>query len=163
MAPSPKKEIYWLQIQMICIFTFKKSLGYLLRFSRLVVSDSLPTRLLCHGISQVRLLECVAISYSRGSSWTRDGIHVSCISRWILYHWATRECQWLMLGYVRLFFCFVSWGDLSSLTREWTPGYSSERPSPTHWPREFPGQVYFARIRENFQVGHFLSELGSKA
>ena len=25
---------------------------------------------------------------------------------------ATRECQWLMLGHVRLFFCFVSWGVL---------------------------------------------------
>ena len=154
---------------MIYIFTFKNSLGYSLWFSHLVVSDSLwphglsPTRLLCHGISQARILECVAVSYSRGSSWIRDGTHVSCISRWILYHWATRECQWLMLGHVRLFFCCVSWGDLSSLTREWTPGYSSERPSPTHWPREFPGHIYFARIRENFQVGHFLSELGSKA
>ena len=31
----------------------------------------------------------VAISFSRGSSWPRDRIHifyVSCISRWILYH-----------------------------------------------------------------------------
>ena len=26
-----------------------------------------------------------------GSSWTRDRTHVSCIGRWILYHWATRE------------------------------------------------------------------------
>ena len=25
------------------------------------------------------------------SSWSRDPIHVSCIGRWILYHWATRE------------------------------------------------------------------------
>ena len=26
-----------------------------------------------------------------GSSWTRDWTHVSCIGRWILYHWTTRE------------------------------------------------------------------------
>ena len=26
-----------------------------------------------------------------GSSWIRDQTHVSCIGRWILYHWATRE------------------------------------------------------------------------
>jgi len=26
-----------------------------------------------------------------GSSWTRDRTHVSCIGRWILYHWATSE------------------------------------------------------------------------
>ena len=42
-----------------------------------------------HGISQVRILEWVAISYSRGSSWPKDRTHVSCIGRWILYHWTT--------------------------------------------------------------------------
>ena len=26
-----------------------------------------------------------------GSSWTREGTHVSCIGRWILNHWTTRE------------------------------------------------------------------------
>ena len=31
-----------------------------------------------HGISQARILERVAISFSRGSSWPRDQIHVSC-------------------------------------------------------------------------------------
>ena len=28
-----------------------------------------------------------------GSSRTRNGIRVSCIGRWILYHWATREAH----------------------------------------------------------------------
>ena len=28
-----------------------------------------------------------------GSSWSTDGTNVSCIGRWILYHWATREAQ----------------------------------------------------------------------
>ena len=40
------------------------------------------------------MLEWVAISFSRGSSRPRDWTCVSCIScigRWILYHWATRE------------------------------------------------------------------------
>ena len=40
------------------------------------------------GILQARMLEWVAISCSRGSSWPRDS-WVSCISRWILYPWAT--------------------------------------------------------------------------
>ena len=44
-----------------------------------------------HGISQARILEWVAISFSRGSSWPRDRIRVSCIGRWILYHQTTRE------------------------------------------------------------------------
>ena len=43
------------------------------------------------GISQVRILEWVAISHSRGSSWPRDWTQVSCIGRKILYHWATLE------------------------------------------------------------------------
>ena len=44
-----------------------------------------------HGISQARILEWVAISFSRGSSWPSDRTRVSCIGRQILYHWATRE------------------------------------------------------------------------
>ena len=41
------------------------------------------------GISQARILEWVAISFSRGYSWTR----ISCIGRRMLYHWATREAH----------------------------------------------------------------------
>ena len=42
-----------------------------------------------HGISQARILEWVAISFSRGSIQPRDWTHVSCIScigRQVLYH-----------------------------------------------------------------------------
>ena len=45
-----------------------------------------------HGIFQAKILEWVAISFSRGSSQLRDWTHisgVSCIIRWILYHRAT--------------------------------------------------------------------------
>ena len=45
------------------------------------------------GVSQARILEWVAISFSRGSSQTWDGTWVSCIDRQILYHWATRVAQ----------------------------------------------------------------------
>ena len=40
-----------------------------------------------HGISQASILEWVAVSFSRGSSWHGDQTHISCIGRWILYHW----------------------------------------------------------------------------
>ena len=43
------------------------------------------------GISQARILEWVAISFSRGSSQSRDQTHVPCIGRQVLYHRATRE------------------------------------------------------------------------
>ena len=47
-----------------------------------------------HEISQARILEWVAISLSRGSSWPRDQTHISCgsyLARRLLYNWATRE------------------------------------------------------------------------
>ena len=48
------------------------------------------------GISQARILEWVAISFSRGSSQLRDRTHVFCFGRWIIYHWVTREAwTWL--------------------------------------------------------------------
>ena len=59
-----------------------------------VVSDSCCQASLSTGILQVRILEWVAISSSRGSFWPRDQTHVFCVSRIdgrILYHWATWE------------------------------------------------------------------------
>ena len=51
-----------------------------------------------HGISQSRILEWVAISFSRGSSLPRDQTHISCIGRWVLYRWATREAPKFLIG-----------------------------------------------------------------
>ena len=39
-----------------------------------------------HGISQARILEQVAVSFSRGSSPSRDGTYISRIAMQILYH-----------------------------------------------------------------------------
>ena len=46
-----------------------------------------------HGISQARILEWVAISFSRGSSWPRDGTQVFWIAGRFFTVWATREAQ----------------------------------------------------------------------
>ena len=51
--------------------------------------DCSPPGFSVHRISQARILEWVAMSFSRGSSQPRDRICISCISRGILYHWAT--------------------------------------------------------------------------
>ena len=51
--------------------------------------DCSPPGSSVHGISQARVLEWVAISFSTGSSQSRDQAHISCtscISRQILYH-----------------------------------------------------------------------------
>ena len=47
-----------------------------------------------HRILQARILEWVAISFSRWSSWPRDGTWVSCIAGRLFTIWATREAQW---------------------------------------------------------------------
>ena len=53
-----------------------------------------------HGIFQARVLEWVAISFSRRSSWPRDWTQVSCIVSRRFTVWATREihlCQSVLL------------------------------------------------------------------
>ena len=62
-----------------------------------IVSD--PTHSSVHKTLQARILESVAISFSRESSWPRDRTHISCVScigRQILYHCATWEVQFPM-------------------------------------------------------------------
>ena len=49
-----------------------------------------------HGILQARILTHAAIFSSRGSSQPRDWTCISCVScigRWVLYHWATWKVQ----------------------------------------------------------------------
>ena len=53
--------------------------------------DCSPPDSSIHRILQARILERVSISLSKGSSWRRDWILVSCHCRWILYHWVNWE------------------------------------------------------------------------
>ena len=46
--------------------------------------DFSPSSSTVHGISQARILDWVAILFSRGSSQPRDQTCISCIDRWIL-------------------------------------------------------------------------------
>ena len=51
-----------------------------------------------HGIFQARIADLVALSFSKGSSQSRDQIQISCIccnGKKILYHWATWEARLL--------------------------------------------------------------------
>ena len=53
--------------------------------------DDIPPGSPVPGILQARILEWVAISFSRESTQPRNWICGSCISRWILYNLATLE------------------------------------------------------------------------
>ena len=67
-----------------------------LKWSEVKVTQSCPT--LCdpmdytvHGILQARILEWVAIPFSRGFSQPRDQTHVSCIAGRFFTSWTTRK------------------------------------------------------------------------
>ena len=89
----------WLAVTFL-IYLYKQ-LNYLMKTEWCLVTKSCLT--LCdpmdcsppgssvHGISQARILEWDAISFSNGYSRPRDWTQVSCIGRWILYYWAIRE------------------------------------------------------------------------
>ena len=55
--------------------------------------DDSPPGFSAHGVFQTRILEWVAIFYSRGSSRPRDWTRISCNSRRILYHCVTWKAK----------------------------------------------------------------------
>ena len=73
------------------------------------------------GILQARILEWVAIPFSRGSSQSRDQTRVSCIAGRFLTAWTTREANWSL-------YCMPSTWHVSSyffLTSTWLGQYYS--------------------------------------
>ena len=65
-------------------------------FNHKVMSDSFATPWSLPGssalgVSQARILESVVISLSRTSSWPKNQTWISCIGRWNLDHWTSRE------------------------------------------------------------------------
>ena len=59
------------------------------------------------GILQARVLEWVAISFSRGSSQPRDQTHVSCIGRRVLYHSSPQGGPFSYLPYCQSLITFT--------------------------------------------------------
>ena len=64
-----------------------------------------------HGISQARILEWVAFSYSRGSSWPWDQTHISCIAGEFFTNSATWEVprRGLLSSKRNELFIFTEW------------------------------------------------------
>ena len=60
--------------------------------------DCSPPGSSVHGILQARILEWVAISFSRGSLWSRDCIQVSHIVGSFFTIWASRKVQRKNMG-----------------------------------------------------------------
>ena len=63
-----------------------------------------------HGVSQARVLEQVAIFFSKGSSLTRDQTPISCTGRRTLYHCTTWEVLlFIMLSIINKKFIAAVW------------------------------------------------------
>ena len=56
-----------------------------------------------HGILQARILEWVAIPFSKESSWLRDQTQVFCIAGWFFPVWDTREAPFNQYIYYLIF------------------------------------------------------------
>ena len=71
-----------------------------------------------HGSLQARILQWMAIPFSRGSSWPRDPTSISCIAGLFFTLWATREVQGKVDGWeivnAMLLLCVSS-----SQTKQW--------------------------------------------
>ena len=87
--PPPSSGFCLRQVKKcVCVCVCLCVLSYSVISNFLQLHGLYPTRLLCPWDSPVRKLECVAISFSRGSSRPRDQTPVSCMSyitRQILY------------------------------------------------------------------------------
>ena len=70
--------------------------------------DCSPAGSSAHGILQARILEGVAIPFSRGSSWPREWTHFSCLASKILYHWRTWEAQYFVLVDIKIRSIFLT-------------------------------------------------------
>ena len=120
LNPPTLVFLYWYEktICFVSMFTYSSTLSlhsyslyirisvyiYMLLFSCCVVSHSFYDPMDCslpgssvYGDLQARILEWVAISSSRRSSWPRDWTRISCIGWWAFYHWATRKALYIYI------------------------------------------------------------------
>ena len=76
--------------------------------------DCSPLDSSVHGILQARILERVAIPFSRGPSWPRDQTPVFCTAGRFITVWATKEAPWngkkpiIILPHPQYYFCYLS-------------------------------------------------------
>ena len=85
ILPTHLPHHWWTQI-FSCVFSVTRTCS--------AVSDPMDCSLpgsSAHGISQVRILEWVAISFSGRSSQLRNWTHFSCLVDGYFHHWVTRE------------------------------------------------------------------------
>ena len=84
---------YWNKLALQCCFSFCCGGGLVTKLCpTLLQAHGLysPPGSSVHGILQARVLEWVAVFFSKGSSWPRDQTQVLCITGRFFIDWATR-------------------------------------------------------------------------
>ena len=71
-------------------------------------TDSSPPGSSVHGIFQARILDWIAISFSKGSSRPRNRSHVSCISGRFFTDWVMGQCEYPDTKTFSVSFWFIS-------------------------------------------------------
>ena len=88
--------MWFSEFRKVLLFSYKIQYVYVCAQSCLTLCNPLGYSLSgfsVHGIFQARILEWVAIPFSRGSSQPRDQTQVSCISGECFTIWAIREAR----------------------------------------------------------------------
>ena len=129
MREREDSEDAWLQSALACMKVLVAQYCPTLCNS---MNCSLPGSFV-HGILQVRILDWVAIPFSRGSFPSRDQIQVSCIASRFFTDWATREVPFFCL-FVCLFLLFhTAYLLLVPRSGIKTGSMAMTAPSPNHW------------------------------
>ena len=90
-----------------------------------------------HGVSQARVLEQVAIFFSKGSSLTRDQTPISCTGRRTLYHCTTWEVLlFIMLSIINKKFIAAVWLLVTLPQRQSKDGIQHEHKLHLHYTLE---------------------------
>ena len=71
--------------------------------------DCSPPGSFAHGILQARVVEWVAVSFSKGSSQSRGRTYISRIGKQIFYLLATREALCLQKAYIKAYSNFTKY------------------------------------------------------
>ena len=106
--------------------------------------DCSPPGSSVHGILQARILEWVAISFSRGSSQPRDQTQISCTAGRFLTIWATREafiCKVLINSGERL------WGIYLDFRRRCTLSISVKDSVDKEWGSRSNGDKWLVSLK----------------
>ena len=97
--------------------------------------DCSPPDSSIHGILQARIMDWVVSSFSEVSSQSRVQTCISCIDRWILYRWATREEATYYPGGIRCCVRLGQHGGSGGLRRALSGGHENRKWD--HTPRAF--------------------------